>query len=104
MDNYPYRKSQGLINPSHPFSIPLGQIIIDRHQVDATTRQGIQIKGKRRSQGLPFPCLHFSNLAPVKHDTSDQLNIKWPHSQGPHRGLSHRSKCLRQKLVQGLFS
>jgi hypothetical protein len=38
----------------------------------------------------------------VQHHPTDQLDVEWPHAQGPHRSLSCDGKCFRQYLIKRL--
>jgi len=104
MDNHANGKAQKLIDPPHPFGVPPGEIVIHSNKVCTLARQSIQIKRKGCGQGLSFTRFHLSDFSPMEHNTAYQLNVKMPHSQHPHRGLSYGGKCLREKFIQGLPS
>ena len=60
----------------HPIGIASCQIIVDRHNMDAFSRQGIQIGGEGCDQGFTFACFHFGDVALVQENTTHQLYIK----------------------------
>ena len=63
--------------------------------------QGIQVGRERGDQGLSFACCHFSDLAFVKHNAADELDVVVTFSQGPFCRLPDDGKGLRKNLIQG---
>ena len=86
---------------AHPFGIPSRQIVVDGHNMDAFSGQGVQIRRQSRHQGFALTCFHFCDFAFVQHDAANQLNIEVAHFQCPQRCLSDSRKRLRQQIVKG---
>uniref|UniRef100_A0A0A9FBP2 ATP binding / protein binding n=1 Tax=Arundo donax TaxID=35708 RepID=A0A0A9FBP2_ARUDO len=56
--------------------------------------QGIEICRQCGHKRLPLACFHLCNAPVVKHSTTNNLDIKMPHPEGPPRRLPHHGKCL----------
>ena len=63
----------------HPFRVTLGQVVVDRHHMDALPGQRVEVNRQGFDQGLTFPGAHFGNLALMQHDTADKLHIVMHH-------------------------
>ena len=87
---------------AHPLAVALGQVVVDRDDVDAPAGQRVQIGGQGGHQGLALAGLHLGDAALVQHDAAHQLHPVGAHAQHPVRGLPHGGKGLRQDVVQRL--
>src|SRR5690606_32954289 len=87
---------------THPLGVPLGQVVVHGHHVNALPGQGVQVTGQRRHQGFTLTGTHFGNLAFVERDPTNHLYIEVAHAQHPLGGLAHNSKGFRQNGVQRL--
>ena len=94
-------QSQKFMNLSHPLSITVSQIIIDRHNVDALAFQRIQISRKSRHQRLSFTGFHLRNPSLMQNDTADQLYPVMLHVQHTSGRFSDGRISLHQNIVQG---
>ena len=59
----------------HPFRVTLGQIIVDRHHVDALAGQGVEIDRQRLHERLTFTRAHLGDFALMQHDAADELHV-----------------------------
>ena len=50
---------------AHPFGVARGEVVVDRNNVDATTRQRVKVSRQRCHQRLAFASAHFGNLTLV---------------------------------------
>ena len=96
----PYRKTQKLVNLTHPIRVTARQIIVHRHQMRTLALQRIQIHRTSRHERLPLARLHLRYHPTMKHDPTDELHIVMAHVQHATTRLSHRRKRLRQQLIQ----
>jgi hypothetical protein len=87
---------------SHPLGVAVGQIVVDRDDVDALAGQRIEVGGQRGDQRLAFAGAHFGDLAVVQDHAADQLHIEVAHAEGALAGLAHDREGLRQERVQRL--
>ncbi len=94
------RQPEEMIDRSHPFGVPPGQIVVDRNDMNAFAGQGVQIGRQGGGQGLAFTGLHFGDFSLMQHHTADELRIEMAHLQCPHRCLPHRCKGFREQSIQ----
>ena len=85
---------------THPFSITARQVIVNRHHMNTSAGEGIEVARKGRHQGLAFTGFHLSNLAFEQHPATDQLHIEKAHAEHPLAGFTNNGKSLRQDLVK----
>ncbi len=88
---------------AHPLCVAPGQVVVDRDDVDAPTRQAVQDRGQRRGQGLAFAGLHLGDLALMQDDGAHELDVEMAHAQGPLHGLARGGEDFRQRLVHGFL-
>ena len=94
------RQAEEVVDGAHPAGIPAGQVIIDRHQVDAPAGQRIQIERQGGDQRLAFAGAHLGDLALVQDQPADQLHIVVALADGALGGLPHGGKGFRQEFIQ----
>ena len=93
-------QAEKAIKRPHPLGITAGQIVVHGHDMHPLARKCIQINWQGGGQGLAFTGTHFSNLALMQGNTTDQLNVKMAHAHDTFRSLANCSECLGQKLIQ----
>ena len=98
----PDRQAQKFMYLSHPLSVTLCQIVIDRYNMNALALQRIQVSRCGRYQRFSFTGTHFGDTSLMQNDSADQLYMVMLHVQDTARGLSHRCKRFRQQIVQCL--
>ena len=101
-DDHPDAHPEKLINLAHPVGVAPGQIVVDRHHVDALAGQRVEVDRQRRHQGLALAGAHFGDLAFVQHHAADQLHVEMAHVQRALAGLAHHREGLRQQRIQRL--
>ena len=57
-------RSVKFVEGPHPFRVAPGQIVVDRHDVDALARQRVQEDRKRRDERLALAGRHLGDVAP----------------------------------------
>ena len=90
------------VDGTHPIGVALGEVFVDRDDVHALARQGVEIRRQGRHERLALAGAHLRDAAAVQGETADQLDIEMPHSESAARGLAHHGEGLRRELVQGL--
>ena len=70
-DDNSRRKTQKVIDLTHPTGVELGKIVVDGHHVDAFFGQGVQINWRGGYQRLTFTSLHFSHAAFVQNNATN---------------------------------
>ena len=102
MDDQADREAEEAIDLPHPFRVALGQIIVDRDNVHALARQGIEIGRQDGDQRFAFAGLHLRDAALMQHDAADELHAVRPHTEHAVRRLAADGKRLGQEVVEVL--
>ena len=79
----------------HPLGISRCQIVVNRNDVNAFARDGIEVGGQRTNQRFTFASAHFSNLAKVQHHAADHLHVEMAHTQFALAGFTHHGESFR---------
>ena len=100
-------QSQRAVQRAHPFRVAARQVIVDRNDMHAASRQRIQHGGKRRDERFAFARLHFGDFAFVQNDAADELHIEMTHVQETAARLADQCECRYnrglQRVLQFLF-
>ena len=99
-----HRQAQKVVQLAHPLRIPAGQIVVDRDHMNTLARDGVEVGGQGRGQGLALACSHFGNFAVVQSNATGHLHIKVAHLHDALGPLAHDRECLWQQIVQALSS
>ena len=102
MHDYADGEAEKLVDLPHPPAIAAGEIIVDGDNVDALARQGVQIGGESRHEGLALTCAHFGYGAFVKHHAADHLHIEVALAKAAPGGLADGREGGGQNIVQRL--
>ncbi len=100
MDDKPHRKPHEAVHLAHPLAVAPGQIIVDRHNMDALSGQRIEIRRQNGHQRLALAGLHLGNAPLMEHDAADQLYSEGLHAQHPPGRLPHGGESLRKNIVR----
>ena len=90
------------VNLSHPLGVAAGEIIVDRHDVDAFAGKRVQIDCQGGDQGLAFAGAHLRDGAFVQDHAADQLHIEMPLLQRALGCLAHRGERGSKQFVEAL--
>ena len=102
VDDEADREAEEAIDLPHPFRVALGQIVVDRDDVHALSRQGIEIGRQDGDQRFALAGLHLRDAALMQHDAADELHAVRPHAEYAVRRLAADGKRLRQEVVEVL--
>ena len=91
-----------LIHLAHPLGVALGQVVVDRDDVDALPGEGVEIGREGGHQGLALAGLHLGDAALVEDHAADELHPVGLHTQHPPGGLPAGGEGLGQQVVQRL--
>jgi hypothetical protein len=94
------REAQEAIDSPHPVGVALGEVVVDRDDVNTLAGQRIEIRRKCGDQRLALARSHLGDLAVVERDTAQQLNIEVPHRERALAGLTNHGERLRQDCVE----
>ena len=92
--------AERLVDRPHPLGVALGEVVVDRDEVDAGARQGVQVERQRRDERLPLAGLHLGDVALVEHDGAHDLDVEGPHPDGALRGLPDGREGLEDEVVE----
>ena len=93
-------ESEEPVNLAHPFAVALGQIVVDRDDMNALAREGVEIARKRGDQGLALAGAHLGDLALVQEGPAGDLHVEVAHAQNPLARLAHHGKGLGEQRVE----
>ena len=102
MDDQTHGQAHEAVYLPHPLRVALGQVIIDRDNVDSLARQSVEVGGQGGHQGLAFTGLHLGDTALVQDDAAHHLHPVGAHAQHAPGGLPAGGKGLGQDVIQGL--
>jgi hypothetical protein len=94
-------EAEEAIDGTHPVRVALREVFVDRDDVNALGRQGVQVRRQRRHQRLTFAGAHLGDHSLVQHRAADELHIEMPHLQRTLRSFAHHRKRFRQEIVEG---
>ena len=100
MDDAAHGEPQKAVDLAHPLGVALGQIVVDRDDVDALAGQGVEIGGEGGHQRLALAGLHLGDPALMEDHAAQELHVEVAHAHGPDGGLPHHGEGLRQEVVQ----
>ncbi len=89
-----------LVDLAHPFGVALGQVVVDRDDVDAVAGERVEIAGKGGDEGFAFAGFHFRDLALVQNHAADQLHVEVAHLDAAPAGFADDCEGFGQDLVE----
>ncbi len=95
-------QAQELVDAAHHLGVALGQVVVDRDDVDAVAGQGVQIRGQRADEGLALTGLHLGDVAEVERGAAHQLHVVVPLAEHALGGLTDGGERLGEQVVQAL--
>ena len=100
VDDEADRQAEELIDAAHIFAVAGSQVVVDRDDVDALARQGIEVYRQSRNQGLPFTSTHFGDIPAVEDDAPQELDVEMAHARHTARRFTDDGKSFGQNVVQ----
>ena len=111
--NNAHGESKKCVELSHPLRIALGEVVVDCDNMDAASREGIQVNGQRADERLALAGGHFCDAAAMKNHAADELHIEMNHVPGegisahyefastePAGAVFHHRECLGKYRIQ----
>ena len=95
-------ESEEGVDARHDVGLVLGEVVVDRDDVDALAGERPQIGRHGRDEGLALTGLHLGDVALVQGDPAHDLHVEGPHAEDAPRGLPHGREGLDEQVVQGL--
>ena len=85
-----------------PLGVALGEVVVDRDEVDAGAREPVQVERERGDEGLALAGLHLGDVALVENDSAHHLDVEHALLRLAPACLAHGSVGLEQQLVERL--
>ena len=96
------REAEEPVEPAHPLGVPLGEVVVDRHDVNAVAGESVEVRGEGRDEGLALARLHLGDRPAVEGEAADELHVEVPHPQHPPARLADDREGLGQDVVERL--
>ncbi len=96
------RQTEEAVERRHPFRVALGEIIVDRDDVDAFAFERVQVDGQRRDERLAFARAHLGDFAFVKHHAADELHVEMTHAQSALAGFARDGEGFDEQIFERL--
>ena len=90
------------MHPAHPLGVVLGQVVVDRDDVDAAAGQRVQVGRQHSGQGLALTGLHLGDVAQVQRGAAHELDVEVALAEHPGRRLADGRERLGQQLIERL--
>ena len=94
------REPEELIDLPHPFGVAFGEVVVDRHHMDAFAGERVQIHRKRRDQCFAFAGLHLGDRALVQDHAADQLDVEMALAERAFGRFADRGESRHQEFVE----
>ena len=94
-------QAQEPVDGPHPLRVALGQVVVDRDDVDALAVEGVEVGGQGGDERFSLARLHLGDLAAVEDDSADELDVEVAHPCRPAGGLPDDGEGLGQDVIQG---
>ena len=91
-----------VVDAAHPLGLELGQVVVDRDDVDALALEGVEVGRQRRDQGLALAGLHLGDVAEVERRATHDLHVEVALAEHPAGGLAHGGERLGHQVVEAL--
>jgi hypothetical protein len=94
--------AEGTVDAAHQLGLVLGEVVVDRDDVDALAGEGVEVRRQRRDEGLALAGLHLGDVALVQGRPTHDLHVEVALAEGPLGRLADRGERLRQQVVEAL--
>lgn len=101
-EDHVHAQSEEAVNAAHPLRVTLGQVVVDRDDVDAVTGQRVQVRREDAGEGLALTGLHLGDVAEVQRGAAHDLDVEVALGQHPLGRLAGDRERLGQQFVEAL--
>jgi len=96
-----HREAQPFVNRPHPFAVALGEVVVDRDDVDALPGDGVQGGGHGGGEGLALTGLHLGRAAAVEDVGAEDLDVEVAHRDEAGGALADGREDLGEQGFEG---
>ena len=90
------------MDPAHRLGVALGQVVVDRHDVDALAGDRVQVGREGGDQRLALTGLHLGDIAEVHGGAAHQLDVEVALAERATAGLADGGERFGKQVVEGL--
>ncbi len=101
MKNATDGQAEKFVNRAHPFGVARGKIIVHRHDMNAASRERIEINWQRADERFTFAGGHFCDATIVQAHAADELHVERNHF--PFQRLAAHDDFLSAQAAAGVF-
>src|SRR5215217_2305730 len=91
---------QEVVDAAHPLGVEAGQVVVDRHEVDALAAEPVQVGGQGRDEGLALARLHLGHPAEMQRGPAHQLDVEVALADDALGGLARDGERLDGDVVE----
>ena len=95
-------EAEEAVDAAHPLRVALGEVVVDRDDVDAVAGQRVEVGRQGGDEGLALTGAHLGDVAEVERGAAHDLHVVVPLAQGALGRLANGGEGLRQQIVEGL--
>ena len=95
-------EAQEVVDAAHPLGVVLGEVVVDRDDVDAQAGERVEVRRERGDEGLALTGLHLGDVAEVERSATHDLDVVVALADDPLGRLAHRGEGLRHQVLEGL--
>ena len=99
-EDHAHLKPEEAVYPPHPLGVALGQVVVDRDDVDALAGERVEVGREHASQRLALAGLHLRDVAQVQRRAAHQLDVEGPLTEGALGRLAHGGEGLGQQIIE----
>ena len=94
--------SERVVDRLDPLGVALGQVVVDRDEVDVVAGQRVEIERHRGDEGLALTGSHLGDVALVEDDPAHHLDVEQADVHGALEGFPDRRVGLEEDLLERL--
>ena len=82
------REPEHRVDGPHPLGVPARQVVVERQDMRALTREGAKRGRHDGGERLPLAGLHFDDVAAIQREGGEDLDVERPQAEGAARGVA----------------
>jgi hypothetical protein len=90
------------VDAAHPLGVALGEVVVDRDDVDALAGDRVEVRRQHAGQRLALAGAHLGDVAEMQRGASHDLDVEVPLAQRPLGSLPDGGERLGENVVETL--
>ncbi len=99
-EDHAHLEPEEVVHPPHPLGVALGQVVVDRDDVDALAGHRVEVGREDAGERLALTGLHLGDVAQVQRRAAHQLDVEGPLAEGALGGLADGGEGFGQQVVE----